>query len=146
VYTAAHGLGAGSLTPRLTRLFAGKVPTWAASRPRAGVILLRRLVGQPACYSHIAMTRDTFVATPPHVTAACYACFADMDLRSPLTAVDLPSLVMVGTLDRLTPTGLGRALAASLPRARLDVLDDAGHMLPLEAPGQVATAITSLTA
>jgi pimeloyl-ACP methyl ester carboxylesterase len=31
-----------------------------------------------------------------------------------------------------------------MPAARLDVLEDLGHMLPLEAPDEVAAAIAEL--
>jgi pimeloyl-ACP methyl ester carboxylesterase len=144
VATAAHGLGAGSRTPFVTRVLGSKVPTWALGRPRMGLVLLRNVVGRQPCYAHVAATRDMFVATPPHVTAACFACFAPMDLRTDLAKVDVPSAVLVGSQDMLTPVALSRAIVAALPSARFDLLPDAGHMLPLETPDEVAAAITQL--
>jgi pimeloyl-ACP methyl ester carboxylesterase len=144
VATAAHGLGAGSRTPFVTRVLGSKGPTWALGRPRLGLVLLRNVVGRQPCYAHVAMTRDMFVATPPHVTAACFACFAPMDLRTALAKVDVPSAVLVGSHDMLTPVALSRAIVAALPSARFDLLPDAGHMLPLETPDEVAAAITQL--
>lgn len=146
VATAAHGLGAGSMTPFVTRVFGSRIPVRAVGRPRLGLLLLRNVVGREPCYSHVAATRDLFVATPPHVTAACFACFAHMDLRAPLAGVDLPSVVMVGECDNLTPVSLSEALVASLPDARFDLLPGAGHMLPLETPDQVAATIAELAA
>jgi pimeloyl-ACP methyl ester carboxylesterase len=144
VATAAHGLGAGSRTPFVTRVLGSKVPTWALGRPRMGLVLLRNVVGRQPCYAHVAATRDMFVATPPHVTAACFACFAPMDLRTDLAKVDVPSAVLVGSQDMLTPVALSRAIVAAVPSARFDLLPDAGHMLPLETPDEVAAAITQL--
>jgi len=49
-------------------------------------------------------------------------------------AIRVPSLVVVGREDRLTPVGVARSLAGRLADARLDVVDDAGHCAMLERP------------
>jgi len=49
-------------------------------------------------------------------------------------AIRVPSLVVAGREDRLTPVGVSRSLAARLPDARLEVVDDAGHCAMLERP------------
>lgn len=144
VATAAHGLGAGARTPFVTRVLGTGVPSRLLGRPRLGLLLLRNVVGRQPVYAHVALTRDMFVATPPHVTAACFACFAPMDLRAALAKVDLPSVVMVGSHDMLTPVALSRAIVAALPSARFELLPDAGHMLPLETPDEIAATITEL--
>jgi pimeloyl-ACP methyl ester carboxylesterase len=53
----------------------------------------------------------------------------------------LPAAVLVGSRDRLTPRPCADTIAAALPRAEHIVLDEAGHMLPLERPDEVAEAI-----
>lgn len=145
VSTAAHRLGVGPLTPLVARLMASRLPALVVGRPHLGLVLVRRIVGgRRPCYDHLAVTRDLFLATRPEVTAACLACFAEMDLRAGLAEVEVPTTVMVGSHDTLTPPSLGRAIARALPAARLDVLDGLGHMLPLEAPDAVAAAIAEL--
>jgi pimeloyl-ACP methyl ester carboxylesterase len=147
VSTAAHGLGAGRLTGAARRLLASGLPAWTLRRRHLGLHVMRGVVGgRLPCYGHLAASRDLFLATPPDVTAACFACFADMDLREELATVDVPSVVMIGAHDPLTPPPLSHAIVDALPSARLDVLEDAGHLLPLEAPDRVAAAIAELAA
>ena len=67
-----------------------------------------------------------------------------MDLSERLPEVDVPAVVVVGTRDQLTPVSHARRLAELLPKARLEVLPDAGHMLPFEHPDKVAELIRSL--
>ncbi|GAA1772702.1 alpha/beta hydrolase [Luedemannella helvata] len=54
----------------------------------------------------------------------------------------MPVSVLVGTQDRLTPPRCAQTIADALPDAELTVLPDAGHMLSLERPAEVATAIS----
>ncbi|GHB50514.1 alpha/beta fold hydrolase [Flexivirga endophytica] len=57
---------------------------------------------------------------------------------------NVPTRVLVGRRDRLTPPTLAQRIAAGLPAAELTTFDDLGHMLPWEAPDQVAKAIEDL--
>ena len=52
-----------------------------------------------------------------------------------------PALVVVGTLDRVTPPPGARWLADALPDGRLLSLPGVGHFPHLEAPEVVAAAI-----
>ena len=52
----------------------------------------------------------------------------DTDLRSRLHEIDVPTLVVAGTADRLLDSvGAGRLLVERLPRARLKLLEGTGH-------------------
>jgi 3-oxoadipate enol-lactonase len=53
------------------------------------------------------------------------------DLYSGISA---PTLVVVGALDRLTPPDMGRQIAEKIPGARLEIIDDAGHLANIEQP------------
>jgi pimeloyl-ACP methyl ester carboxylesterase len=55
-------------------------------------------------------------------------------------------VVVVGTRDTLTPPRLSRRLAAGIRGARLELIPDAGHMLPLEVPDRLADLIRHLHA
>jgi pimeloyl-ACP methyl ester carboxylesterase len=61
---------------------------------------------------------------------------------APLRAI--PTLVMVGEQDVLTPPSHSEAIASALPDARLVVVHGSGHMLLLEAPEVVTEALRSL--
>jgi 3-oxoadipate enol-lactonase len=60
-----------------------------------------------------------------------------------LSEIELPTLVLVG--DHETPgfRAWAEEAAAAIPSARLEILENCGHLLPLEEPGRVARAIVS---
>ncbi|VTU18605.1 alpha/beta fold hydrolase [Variovorax sp. PBL-E5] len=72
------------------------------------------------------------------------AIVARADHRGALAALRLPTLVMCGRNDRITPPALSEELAALMPAARLEWIDDAGHMTPIEQPARVAALLASL--
>ena len=51
-----------------------------------------------------------------------------------LAAIRVPTLVVVGGEDRVSPPDVAEAMAASIPGARLAVIPAAGHLAPLEQP------------
>jgi pimeloyl-ACP methyl ester carboxylesterase len=57
-----------------------------------------------------------------------------VDLVSELPRIDLPTLVISGTADLLTPPAESRRIAARIPGARLELVERAGHMVMLERP------------
>ena len=60
------------------------------------------------------------------------------DQRRVLPTLDVPVLLACGAEDRLCPPDWHRDMAATAPRATLHVVEDAGHMLPLERPDALA--------
>lgn len=64
------------------------------------------------------------------------------DSRTWLDSINLPSLVLVGSEDRLTPRYQSEMLQERLPNARLEILPGAGHVLHLEAAEGFCRAIT----
>lgn len=63
------------------------------------------------------------------------------DQRDVVRSIDAPMLVACGEEDRLCPPDWHRDLAASARHATLHIVPGAGHMLPLEQPGQLANLI-----
>jgi pimeloyl-ACP methyl ester carboxylesterase len=57
---------------------------------------------------------------------------------------DVPTIVLVGSRDRLTPVRAARRIAEALPAAELTIFPEAGHMLPLERVSGVASRIAAL--
>jgi len=76
--------------------------------------------------------------------------WVDLDVHDKLKALealaDVPTLVVVGTADRLTPVSDSRAIAAAVPGCRLLELDRAGHCAMLERPEAVNAALLDLVA
>ncbi|MGW3162205.1 alpha/beta fold hydrolase [Streptomyces sp. NPDC001142] len=70
---------------------------------------------------------------------------ADLDLDACVRELKVPTAVIVGTEDRLTPPAHAHALVASLPGSLgLTVLTGMGHMTPVEAPEAVTAKIREL--
>jgi pimeloyl-ACP methyl ester carboxylesterase len=77
--------------------------------------------------------------------AAWGRVLAGLDIGDGLRHLNVPTRVLVGTADRMTPPVHARRLAERLPRCEgLTELPGVGHMTPLEAPGAVAALIRKL--
>jgi len=70
---------------------------------------------------------------PSEVWTDALAGLMDMDLRHAVKHVRVPSLVVVGEHDRVTPPSSAVALADELPDGRLEVIAEAGHIPMMEA-------------
>lgn len=62
------------------------------------------------------------------------------------TFADVPTVVLVGARDKLTPVRSARRIAQALPSAGLTIYPDAGHMLPVERVTAVAGHLAALVA
>jgi 3-oxoadipate enol-lactonase len=63
------------------------------------------------------------------------------DARERLREIAIPTLVVVGEEDALTPPADSEAMAAAIPGSRLFRVGGAGHLSPMERPGAVAAAL-----
>ena len=68
----------------------------------------------------------------------------DFDPTPWLHEVDVPTLVVVGGVDGWTPVSVGADLVARLPDARLLVLEEGSHGLPIEFPEELLPAIRAI--
>lgn len=62
------------------------------------------------------------------------------DNRPNLGRVDVPTLVICGRQDEITPLELSEEIAASVSGARLSIIEDCGHLSSMERP-QAVTAL-----
>lgn len=56
------------------------------------------------------------------------------DSTPDLATIDVPTAVIVGEADAITPLALSRTMYEAIPHATLSVIPDAGHLSNLEAP------------
>ncbi len=75
-----------------------------------------------------------------------FAACNRFDVSTRLGEITVPTLVVHGTADKMTPLHYGEFLARNIPAARLVTVPDAGHMVMLEQPHKVADALRSFAA
>jgi pimeloyl-ACP methyl ester carboxylesterase len=63
------------------------------------------------------------------------------DSRRLLVDIDIPTVVIVGRQDQVTPLPRSEEMAADIADSRLVVLEECGHMSPLEKPAEVTAAL-----
>ncbi|HLQ45535.1 MAG TPA: alpha/beta fold hydrolase [Planctomycetaceae bacterium] len=79
--------------------------------------------------------RNVILATNPHGIAAASRGMAERANARPwLSSISVPSMVLVGEQDAISPAAEMRDLAALIPGASFDDVPNAGHMAPLENP------------
>lgn len=144
VGTAAHGVGFGSLDRLASKVVGGRALSWALARPQLGLLLVRGAVGRDPRRNDLAITRELFLSTKPAVRAACYLLCTQMDLRAGLPSIDVPTVVLSGGRDSVTPARRGRTIADLVPGARFELFPDAGHLLLLEEVDAVVDAVRRL--
>jgi pimeloyl-ACP methyl ester carboxylesterase len=66
-----------------------------------------------------------------------------LQLPALLRGVQTPALVIWGGADQIVPLDSGKQYAEILPNARLEIIEEAGHVVDLEEPQQVADLITA---
>jgi pimeloyl-ACP methyl ester carboxylesterase len=69
------------------------------------------------------------------------AIMARPDSRPLLVDIKVPTLVVTGRQDQSVPLARAQEMAADIAGARLVVLENCGHMAPLEKPAEVAAAL-----
>ncbi|WP_210270020.1 alpha/beta fold hydrolase [Aureimonas mangrovi] len=56
------------------------------------------------------------------------------DMRPRLSSIRVPTLIVVGKADALTPPKVAREMADGIPDAQLEIVKDCGHLSTLEKP------------
>ncbi|RDG37338.1 3-oxoadipate enol-lactonase [Streptomyces corynorhini] len=73
--------------------------------------------------------------------AACCEALGAYDIRDLLGSIDVPTLVLAGRDDPVTPPAHAREIADAVPGATLVELAGASHLAPAERPAAVAHAL-----
>jgi pimeloyl-ACP methyl ester carboxylesterase len=119
------------------------------ARRRAPIVerlVMRRLVfGRPLRLADAALAVDGLISSPGHTVAGFYEDAMVHDRVGALAALaDIPTHVLVGTRDVLTPPSHARRIADHVGGSVLTVVPDAGHMLPLERDELVSGVLIRL--
>lgn len=130
--------GLGRVEEAFGRRILGMHRGMAAQTNELSFLVTRAVaLGPKATRAQAAFTEQLFVDTPAEVRSAFGQMLSALDVREGLANLTVPTLVLVGEHDRLTPPHQARILASELKQADLVELPGHGHMIPLEAPGTV---------
>lgn len=100
---------------------------------------LERLTVDPQVVLASRQLRESLLSADPAKIAGL--AVVTEDLSRALPAIAAETLVVWGAQDTIAPLRTGKVLVKKLPRARLTVIERAGHELMLEAPGRFRAAI-----
>lgn len=158
VATASGGLAGHSmgLPPRAAAAFQAAerrmyaTPGWATRRslgsPRLlGPGLRWLLLGACPGPEAARITIESVAACRPLTVSGFRPTLEAHERDAVLPAfAQIPTVVLVGSKDRLTPVRLSRRILSALPSAALSVFPGSGHMLPVERVAGVAGRIGAL--
>lgn len=71
---------------------------------------------------------------PIGIKGALIAIMSRTDTTSFLHKINIPTLVLCGSFDKLTPPPVMRAMSEKIPRSEFAIIPRSGHMTPLENP------------
>lgn len=105
---------------------------YASSSDLSGLLFRSFGLTRQASPAHIAFSERLVLGCPSKVIASFGPLITHLDLRDAARDLRVPALVVASAHDKLTPLRQSRRLMELLPDAELVVLDDAGHMAPIE--------------
>ena len=121
------------------------VPALSTPLSRAAIRFVA--FGPYASDAQVAFYERMLVTCPAAVRAQAGISMTRMDLLDALANLTVPTTVISGRLDRLTPTAHAEQIAAGLPHLLQQVeLPGIGHMGPLESPNDFVLALLELLA
>jgi 3-oxoadipate enol-lactonase len=84
--------------------------------------------------------------TNPRGYAGCCAAISQLDLTDKISAIKVPTLIVVGEEDQGTPVAASRAIQAQIAGSQLEIIKSAAHLSNLEQPDEFTRIIASFLA
>lgn len=135
----------GRARTRITGAVLGSRAPLGPVTPVARKVLKYATMGPGSAPDKVEACARIVHACPTRVRRAWSGVLASLDLDAQLTALTVPTAVIGGKSDRLTPIVHARGLAAALANCvGLTELTGVGHMSPIEAPEAVTAAVREL--
>jgi pimeloyl-ACP methyl ester carboxylesterase len=95
----------------------------------------------PGLWMHSGAQRVLEQCRPGVLFSDLSACNAYQGALAAAAQIAVPTTLILGERDMMTPARAGKALAAALPNARTVVLRGAGHMMMAERPDELLAAL-----
>jgi 3-oxoadipate enol-lactonase len=97
-----------------------------------------RLVGESTRQRRPELVRSVhamLAAAPVEgIIGALEAMMARPDSLPTLSTIDVPTLILVGSEDMISPPEVARSMQAAIPGSRLEIIPQAGHVSSMERP------------
>ena len=132
-------------------------PCALIAQSMGGVLALQAALARPERITHLVLAassgrhtppsaalprwRPAFRAAHPRVPDWFASTSVDLSARLPSISISIPTLLLWGDADPISPGGVGQRLASLLPDSRLIVLSGGSHDLALEEADQIAPLI-----
>jgi pimeloyl-ACP methyl ester carboxylesterase len=97
--------------------------------------------GPTASEALINSGRENFLNTPANVIHGDLNVCNQFDIMEKVGEINIPTLVVSGTADNLTPIKYGEYLCRHIPGAKHSIIEDGGHYMALEKPEEFTEII-----
>ena len=154
--TSSGPLVRGPLGPAMARALAagGLVGLRHAERRGRGVLsqrdvaswAIRSNFGSNPRDADLELVRSMITAMSPAAMRGLLGPLLSFDVHREVGAIGLPTRVVVGSRDLLTPPRASRAIAERIPGATFTVLPDCGHMVMLERAEELDDLLADFSA
>jgi len=115
------------------------------SRRNLGLALARVAFGEHPHPSHVELVRQMLRDCAHETRAEVPRTLIGIDFTPQLPDVRIPTLVIGGTADVITPPFEARRIAQLVPAARLEMFQHGGHMLMLERHDEIDRLVIEFT-
>jgi len=131
-------IGSGATLPVNQRIFRGLENEFIATT--AQLVDWMYAPGLPE--KHRAQALKALRQNPLPLLLADFQACNDFDVATQIQQLRLPTLLICGDLDKMTPVASSQHLATAIPASRLEIIPERGHMVMLEAPKVVTATVT----
>jgi pimeloyl-ACP methyl ester carboxylesterase len=93
---------------------------------------------ETAQQSLVQLSKQSMLKMRPPVLLGDFLACNEFNVIEQLEKINLPTLIICGVEDKMTPPKFSELLRAGIAKSTLHILDGAGHMVMLEQPDEVA--------
>jgi pimeloyl-ACP methyl ester carboxylesterase len=144
IYHSEHVLGLGLISTGARLRVNQEVLNNSANPqtyPSAISLIISKSFSDSANPRMVSLAQKRLSETRQSVLHGDFIACNNFDVMESLTGINVPTLVICGQKDEMTPLRYSQFLCNSIPDAELNVIPDAGHMVMLERPQKVADSV-----
>jgi pimeloyl-ACP methyl ester carboxylesterase len=106
--------------------------------PQAVTQIMEWSFSRHADQNLVRLAGERMKENSPSILSADFEACNDFDIRDEVGEIKQPALIICGEDDQMTPVRFSAYLAENIQGSRLAVIPEAGHMVMLEKPEEVA--------